>query len=99
MGSPESEVGRETIREQEHNVTLTKGFYLGKYEVTQAQYEAVMVGNSNGLNATPSNWPNNPNRPVEQVSWDDIQIFLTRLNAAEQTAGGPALGMVLCFAY
>ena len=64
----------------EHNVTLTKGFYLGKYEVTQAQYEAVMTGNSDGLNAKPSNWPNNPNRPVEQVSWDDIQLFLARLN-------------------
>ena len=38
----------------EHNVTLTKGFYLGKYEVTQAQYEAVMTGNSDGLSATPS---------------------------------------------
>jgi formylglycine-generating enzyme required for sulfatase activity len=46
-----------------------------------------MTGNGNGLSATPSNWPGNPNRPVEQVSWDDIQIFLTRLNAAEQTAG------------
>ena len=67
----------------EHNVTLTKGFYLGKYEVTQAQYEAVMTGNSDGLSATPSNWPNNADRPVEQVSWDDIQKFLTRLNAQE----------------
>ena len=34
--------------ETEHNVTLTEGFYLGKYEVTQAQYEAVMTGNTNG---------------------------------------------------
>ena len=67
----------------EHNVTLTKGFYLGKYEVTQAQYEAVMTGNSDGLSATPSNWPNNADRPVEKVSWDDIQKFLTRLNAQE----------------
>ena len=67
----------------EHNVTLTKGFYLGKYEVTQAQYEAVMTGNTDGLSATPSNWPNNADRPVEQVSWDDIQKFLTRLNAQE----------------
>ena len=38
----------------EHNVTLTEGFYLGKYEVTQAQYEAVMTGNTNGLSPTPS---------------------------------------------
>ena len=36
MGSPTSENGRST-NETEHNVTLTKGFYLGKYEVTQAQ--------------------------------------------------------------
>ena len=61
----------------EHEVTLTNGFYLGKYEVTQAQYEAVMTGNSDNLNATPSNWPNNPDRPVERVSWDDVQVFLT----------------------
>ena len=86
MGSPASEAGRHT-NETEHTVTLTKGFYLGKYEVTQAQYEAVMTGNSNGLSATPSNWPNNANRPVEKVSWDDAQIFLSRLNAAEQAAG------------
>ena len=36
-----------------------------------------MTGNSDGLSATPSNWPNNPDRPVEKVSWDDIQVFLT----------------------
>jgi large repetitive protein len=86
MGSPANEAGRGT-NETEHSVILTKGFYLGKYEVTQAQYEAVMTGNSNGLSATPSNWPNNANRPVDKVSWDDVQIFLTRLNAAEQAAG------------
>ncbi|MFL2914391.1 MAG: SUMF1/EgtB/PvdO family nonheme iron enzyme [Opitutales bacterium] len=86
MGSPLDETGRSTS-ETEHNVTLTKGFYLGKYEVTQAQYEAVMTGNSDWLSATPSNWPNNPNRPVEKVSWDDVQIFLSRLNASEQVAG------------
>ena len=85
---PESEAGRnnDAGRETQHEVTLSNGFYLGKYEVTQAQYEAVMTGNtetdSNGnvISATPSNWPNNPNRPVEQVSWDDIQVFLNRLN-------------------
>ena len=47
MGSPTTEAGRGTD-ETEHNVTLTKGFYLGKYEVTQAQYEAVMTGNTTG---------------------------------------------------
>ena len=39
-----------------------------------------MTGNTNSLSATPSNWPNNPNRPVEKVSWDDAQVFLARLN-------------------
>ena len=85
MGSPASEADRDSD-EAEHNVTLTNGFYLGKYEVTQAQYEAVMTGNSNSLSATPSQYSGN-DRPVEKVSWDDVQIFLTRLNAVEQAGG------------
>ena len=90
MGSPTSEAGRGKRTKTEHNVTLTKGFYLGKYEVTQAQYEAVMTGsNPNSLSPTPSQWPGNPNRPVEKVSWDDAQVFLTRLNA-QQAANLPA---------
>ena len=45
MGSPTRKL--EVMRtETQHEVTLTKGFYLGKYEVTQAQYEAVMTGNT-----------------------------------------------------
>ena len=65
---------------------------MGKYEVTQAQYEAVMTGNSDGLSATPSERPNKPNRPVEKVSWADAQIFMTRLNAKQSanTPGGRA---------
>ena len=87
MGSPIDE-GRRHTNETEHNVSLTKGFYLGKYEVTQAQYEAVMTGITNSLSPTPSNWPNNPNRPVEQVSWNDAQVFLARLNE-QQSANIP----------
>lgn len=88
MGSPTTGKGPRSD-EAEHNVTLSTGFYLGKYEVTQAQYEAVMTGNTDGLSATPSNWPNNPNRPVEKVSWNDIQIFLSRLNN-QQSVNIPA---------
>jgi formylglycine-generating enzyme required for sulfatase activity len=88
MGSPTTEAGRNADREDEHNVSLTQGFYLGKYEVTQAQYEAVMTGNTNSLSPTPSEWPGNLNRPVEKVSWADAQIFLTRLNA-QQSANIP----------
>ena len=81
MGSPTMEAEQHFVeRETRREVTLTNGFYLGKYEITQAQYEAVMTGVSGDLNATPSNWHGHPNRPVERVSWQDIQVFLTRLN-------------------
>jgi formylglycine-generating enzyme required for sulfatase activity len=89
MGSPSTEAGRGT-NETEHNVSLTQGFYLGKFEVTQAQYEAVMTGVIGDRNATPSNFHGNPDRPVEMVSWDDAQVFLTRLN--EQQAGNLPVG-------
>ena len=65
-----------------HIVTLTNGFYLGKHEVTRAQYEVVMEGNLQGLSATPSNY-SNPNGPVAGVSWEHVQVFLSRLNEQE----------------
>jgi hypothetical protein len=49
------------------------GFYIGKYEVTQAQYQKVMGSN-------PSEFKS-PTNPVEKVSWNDAQEFLSRLNA------------------
>lgn len=58
-----------------HKVRLTKGFELGKYEVTQAQWEAVMGPNSN-----PSE-NRGPNHPVDSVNKDDIHAFLDKLNA------------------
>ena len=69
-----------TNRETQHRVTISKEYYLGKYEVTQAQYTAIMDGNNSGLNANPSKFGGNPNRPVENISWNDIQVFLIRLN-------------------
>ncbi len=60
-------------------VTLTKGFYLGETEVTQAQWEAVMGSN-------PSQFKG-PNRPVEQVSWDDCVLFCQKLTQRERAAG------------
>ena len=55
-----------------HSVTLD-GFYIGKYEVTQAQWRAVMGSNPSGFKGD--------NLPVENVSWDDVQEFIERLNA------------------
>ena len=86
MGSPTTEAFRGT-EETEHNVTLTNGFYLGKFEVTQAQYQMVMTGNTDGINSIPSQFSGIPNRPVEYVSWNSVQVFLNRLNLSEQTAG------------
>jgi formylglycine-generating enzyme required for sulfatase activity len=56
-----------------HSVTLTQAFYMGRYEVTQGQWVAKMGSN-------PSSWqgyPDSANRPVERVSWDNIQSFLS----------------------
>jgi len=89
MGSPANETGRGT-NETQHNVLLTRGFYLGKHEVTQAQYEAVMTGVTGDRNATPSHWHGNPDRPVEKVSWEDAEVFLSRLN--QQQAGSLPAG-------
>ena len=54
-----------------HKVILTQSFYLGKFEVTQEQWQAVMGSN-------PSNFKG-PKLPVENVSWDDCQSFLAEL--------------------
>ena len=55
-----------------HQVTLTNDYYIGKYEVTQALWKAVMGNN-------PSNFKGD-NLPVEKVSWDDCQEFISKLN-------------------
>ena len=77
MGSPGSEVGR-MENETQHEVTFTKTFYIGKYEVTQEQWDAVM-GNK------PSE-EKGKNLPVTSVSWKDCQEFIKKLNA--KTDGG-----------
>ncbi len=55
-----------------HSVTLTNDYYIGKYEVTQALWKAVMGNN-------PSYFKGD-NLPVEKVSWDDCQEFISKLN-------------------
>jgi formylglycine-generating enzyme required for sulfatase activity len=73
MGSPSGESGRDND-EKQHRVTLTKGFYMQTTEVTQGQWKAVMGSN-------PSHFKNSgDDRPVEQVSWNDVQEFIRKLN-------------------
>ena len=71
MGSPKEEHGRFND-EIQHQVTLTEGFWLGETTVTQALWQAVMGDN-------PSRFKGKE-QPVEQVSWDDVQRFLERVN-------------------
>jgi len=65
-----------------HSVTLSS-FLIGKYEVTQEEWETVMTGNNNGISATPSSFSGNPNRPVESVSWYAAIVFCNRKSIQE----------------
>lgn len=72
MGTPKEE-RRWSDREDEtqHEVTLTRGFWIGKYEVTQAQWQALMRSN-------PSD-DKGPENPVEGVSWKLLKTFLKKM--------------------
>jgi len=63
MGSPE----------ENQDIILTKPFFMGKYEVTQNQWEAVMGDNPSQVKGA--------RLPVTMVSWEDCQEFITKLNA------------------
>jgi formylglycine-generating enzyme required for sulfatase activity len=64
-----------------HEVTISRGFYLGKYELTQGQWVSVMSSRP---------WVNDPavqeqpNHPAADISWNDIQLFIQRLNETEE---------------
>ncbi len=75
MGSPAGEARRKAD-ETQHRVQISRGFYLGKFEVTQAQWQAVT-----GANPAQFVGPASGTFPVENVRWDDCQEFLRRLNA------------------
>ena len=60
----------------QHRVRLSQAFYLGKYEVTQAQWETVMGSNPSQFKGA--------DRPVERVNWDEVQDFIRKLNAKEE---------------
>jgi formylglycine-generating enzyme required for sulfatase activity len=58
-----------------HSVTLTQAFYIGRYEVTQSQWVAKMGSNPSRFQG--ARYPDAANRPVEQVSWNTIQGYLS----------------------
>ena len=80
MGSPEDEEDRDS-RERQHEVRISQGFWMGKYEVTQGEWEAVMGSN-------PSEFDECGTRcPVDSVSWEDVQEYIRRLNERESGSG------------
>jgi formylglycine-generating enzyme required for sulfatase activity len=80
MGSPKEEKERGMgVDETLHKVTLTKGFFMAVYTVTQEQWKKVMENN-------PSYFKGEKNLPVEMVSWNDCQTFIAKLREKEKKA-------------
>ena len=80
MGSPTNEVGRSTNEGPQTVVTLSKGFFMGQYLVTQRDFLAVV-----GFN--PSNFATNTNGPVEEVRWIDATNYCALRTQQEAAAG------------
>ena len=76
MGSPDSDKDARANEKPRHRVRITRPFYLGKYEVTQAEYGAMMGDN-------PSYFKGKPKNPVENVSWLDAVRFCNQLSKWE----------------
>ena len=79
MGSPGSDPDFTSDEQPQTTVTLTKGFFIGKYEVTQGEYLAVTSSN-------PSSFPGDTNLPVETVTWQNATNYCRLLNIREATA-------------
>jgi formylglycine-generating enzyme required for sulfatase activity len=80
MGSPTNEVDRYNWEEPQTDVIISRGYWMGKYEVTQGEYLAVMGSN-------PSNYTGDTNRPVEMVNWYDATNYCATLTQQERAAG------------
>ena len=90
MGSPTTEPGRLGDEGPQHEVEITKGFYCGKYAVTQAEYQTVMGTNPSWFAATGTGSAkvtglDTSRFPVEWVSWHDAKEFCRKLSAKEGT--------------
>jgi len=79
MGSPGSEPDHQ-FNETQHSVTLTKSFYMGKYQVTQGQYQAVMGASED---RTTDTYGKGINYPIYYVSWYDAIVFCNKLSIKE----------------
>ena len=80
MGSPSSEVGRSSTEDPQHTVILTRGFWMSKYECTQQQWTDIMGSNPSMFQGTA--YGETDNFPVEEVSWTNVQTYISKLNTA-----------------
>lgn len=89
MGSPTNEIGRsKNYDETLHEVRLTEGYWLSKYEVTQAQYQAVIGTNpSDQQDYMGEYYGVGNNYPVYYVSWNAAKEFCEKLTEIEKKAG------------
>ncbi len=96
MGSPRDEVDRDGWEGKQTSVTISRGFWMGRCEVTQGEYLAVSGTNPSFFNGIRQNWPEpgtqmdfgtDLNRPVEMVSWFDATNFCFRLTDLERSMG------------
>lgn len=76
MGSPEGEIERHGDENPIRMVHITKGFYLGKFEVTQAQWATIMGENPSVFRV----FEDAAQHPVDMIAWDDCQSYLEKLN-------------------
>jgi uncharacterized repeat protein (TIGR02543 family) len=72
-----------TFTRNGYTITLTNGFYMGKYTVSQEQYQAVMGNNPSSFSSNPASGEVQGRRPVESVSWYDAIVFCNKLSIAE----------------
>jgi formylglycine-generating enzyme required for sulfatase activity len=93
MGSPTNEVDRSDYEGPQTDVTISRGFWMGKYEVTQGEYLDVM-GNNPSWFQPPNIETADLRRPVEQVSWFDATAYCAALTERERSAGRIATNAV-----
>ena len=84
MGSPQDEAGREPHEllegsEEQHEVTITEGYWIADTTVTQALWQAVMENNPSYHTTEQTGLDSVEHLPVEEVSWDDTQLFIQKL--------------------
>jgi len=90
MGSPDSEPAHSSVEGPQTQVTISRGFYMGKYDVTQGEYLALMGSNPSFFITNDFlGHPISPdlNRPVEMVSWNDARNYCATLTERDRNAG------------